>query len=104
MGRLDEAAAQLQKVVEIHPDNEVAQNNLGSVLLRMGRVDEAIGHFHSALKLQPNSAETHNNIAGVLFSRGQMDEPEEVFGGAKHRTFEGASQLARTVPKLDFNR
>ena len=35
---------------------------------------------------------------------GQMDEPEKVFGGAMRRAFEGASQLARTVPKMDFDR
>jgi hypothetical protein len=33
-----------------------------------------------------------------------LNEPEEIVGGAKHRAFERPSRLARTVPKLDFNR
>src|SRR5665213_3356046 len=38
------------------PDNLVARNNLGSVLMNEGRLDEAMAHFQKALEIHPRFA------------------------------------------------
>jgi Flp pilus assembly protein TadD len=55
-------------------DNYVAQNGLGSALLKMGNVDEAIADSQKALQINPDFAEAHNNLGNALFKKGDVDE------------------------------
>ncbi len=73
-GRLDEAIAQYQKVLQFNPDETDALNNLGSAFLQQGRLDEAIEHYQKALAINPDSAETHYNLGNALFQQGRTDE------------------------------
>ena len=54
--------------------NAVADNNLGSALLKKGRADEAIPCFQKALQIKPGFAEAHNNLGNALFQKGRVDE------------------------------
>jgi tetratricopeptide (TPR) repeat protein len=53
-----------------NPAAWIAQNNLGSVLLRSGRAREAIPRFREALRLYPNHVRAMNNLAMALLKDG----------------------------------
>jgi protein O-mannosyl-transferase len=64
-------------------NNDVAHNNVGSLLMRRGQLDEAIAHFETALKIRSQSAESHynlglalihNNLANALVRKRLLDE------------------------------
>jgi len=61
-GRLDEAAAALQKAVQLRPGDPDTHNDLGVVLARMGRREEAEACYREALRLRPDFADSHNNL------------------------------------------
>jgi len=63
---MDEAISQYQKAVEIKPDFEDAQMNLGNSFFRQGRMDEAIAQYQKALQIKPDSAEAQNYLAWLL--------------------------------------
>jgi tetratricopeptide (TPR) repeat protein len=48
--------------VEVTHDNWVAENNLGTALLKMTRVEEAIPHFRAAVALYPTDPNSNLNI------------------------------------------
>ena len=50
----------------VTPDNEVADNNLGFLLLRQGELDEAISRFQAALNIRSRNIETHYNLGAAL--------------------------------------
>ncbi len=80
--RLDEAIEAWEKVLEIKPNDGMAQENLGAVLLLKGRPAEATQHFNrarearlrQALDTDPNRAETHNALGLVLLASGRAQE------------------------------
>jgi len=49
-------------VLEVTNDNWVAENNLGTALLKTGRVEEAIPHFRAAMALDPTDPNSTLNI------------------------------------------
>ena len=53
-------------------NNDVAQNNLGIVLLRKGQVDKAISRFQTAVNLRPENAPAHDNLAKAFLQKGQL--------------------------------
>jgi protein O-mannosyl-transferase len=53
-------------------NNDVAQNNLGIVLLQKGQLDEAISKLQTAVDLRPENAPAHNNLAKALLQKGQV--------------------------------
>ena len=55
-------------------NNDVAQNNLGIVLLRNGKLDEAIARFQAAVNLRPENAPAHDNLAKAFLQKGQIAE------------------------------
>src|SRR5208283_3740618 len=56
-GKVDEAIAHYQKVLQIKPDSAEAHYNLGNALLKKGSPDEAIAHYQKALQIKPDYAE-----------------------------------------------
>jgi tetratricopeptide (TPR) repeat protein len=55
-------------------DNDVAEDNLGAVLLQRGQTDAALVHVQRALAIQPNNAGAHINLGDILVGKGQIDE------------------------------
>jgi protein O-mannosyl-transferase len=51
--QLDEAVADFEEAIQVHPDYASAHNNLGVVLARKGQFNEAIAHFAEALRISP---------------------------------------------------
>ena len=59
----------------ITPDNAVAHDNLGDVLLHRNRNEEAEGHFREVVRLNPQGrAMAHCNWAQTLFNRKRFAE------------------------------
>ncbi len=76
-GRLEEAAASLERAVRIDPSYANARTNLGNVLARLGRLEEAAEQYRAALKLRPESPEDHSNLANVLMNQGKSAQARE---------------------------
>jgi tetratricopeptide (TPR) repeat protein len=54
--------------------NDVAENNLGIVLLGQNRLDEAITQFESALVLRSKNGAAHANLAKAFVQKGELDQ------------------------------
>ena len=73
-GRVDDAMAHYQKVLEIYPNYAKGHSNLGIALVQKGHLDMAIAQFQKALEISPNYPETHYNLGNALFQKGQVDD------------------------------
>lgn len=74
MGRLVEAEAAMQKVIELSPKFVPALNDLGVIYYRKGRVAEAINSWEKALALNPKSPTTYMNLGSAYFHEGRDAE------------------------------
>jgi tetratricopeptide (TPR) repeat protein len=74
-GRVDEARAEIEKAIELNPDNGSAHVNLGHVLeLLGGHRDQAVEELSKGIELAPKSSDGHN-IYGVILARmGKLEE------------------------------
>lgn len=57
IGRVDSAAEEFEKVVELDPVNDYAHFGLGLCLLRRGDRDAALGHLKLATTMRPDAEE-----------------------------------------------
>jgi tetratricopeptide (TPR) repeat protein len=76
-------------------NNQVAENNLGDVLVHQQRFDEALVHFQNALRIYPNYAEASNNLGYVLASKGKW--PEAIV------CYQAALRLLPSFPRAHHN-
>ena len=65
--------------LSVMPGNDVADNNLGNVLLHQGREDEAIVHYEKVLARRSGRRdielkETYYNLGNALLQKGQLDD------------------------------
>jgi cytochrome c-type biogenesis protein CcmH/NrfG len=58
--------------LDITHNNDVAENNLGIVLLQKGRVDEAIPRFERAIEIRSENAPAHDNLAKSFLRKGRL--------------------------------
>jgi tetratricopeptide (TPR) repeat protein len=73
-GKVDEAIAHYQKVLQIKPDCAQAHYDLAIALRQIGKVDDSIAQYQNALQIYPDYAEAHNNLAEALLQKGRADE------------------------------
>jgi Flp pilus assembly protein TadD len=73
-GQVNEAIAQLQRAVELRPDDHTTHYNLGVALDANGQTDEAIRQYREALRLESRYVDAHNNLGADLDKQGQIDE------------------------------
>jgi len=94
-------AVQLQKVVELDPNNADARLNLGIAFKGLGEFDKAMAEYDAALKANPDLTLVHFNM-GVLFQR-HKDAPEKAL--EHYRTFmTKAGNVPANHPVLEFIR
>lgn len=79
LGRLEEARAELERVVAVQPNHAEACNILGHVCFRIGRKNEAERFFRKALAAKPGYSDALINLGNVLTSKRQLTEAEKMF-------------------------
>jgi predicted CXXCH cytochrome family protein len=86
LGRLPEAEASFEKVLEFDPLFVQAHNNLGNALADMGRHAEALDHLKKVLELDAEfdapTADGYNNQGLVYIDLQKHDEAERAFRDA----------------------
>jgi predicted TPR repeat methyltransferase len=73
-GRLTEAAALFERIIEAEPQNSEAHYNLGLVRYYQDSFAEAESCFRQALRSNPANADAHYNLGRLL---GQINRPAE---------------------------
>lgn len=71
-----EAAAHLEKAVQLRGDYYGTHLALANVLALLNRLDEAATHYKIAARLRPNSIETRVNYGAVLLRQGDLHGAE----------------------------
>lgn len=69
-----EAAALLERAIEVDPQHYRALTNLGNLALEDGRVDEAIDLYERALKIDENFPNAHHNLGVAYRKKGQLNK------------------------------
>ena len=77
--RPDQAAAELERAVQLDPGNAEFLKALGSAHRARGRLDDAIASYRAALKLAPGNAAVLYNLGMTLRETGQLTEAETHF-------------------------
>ena len=95
--RLEEAADQYLRAIELAPRYIQPQNSLGLIRLRQGRLDEAIESFSEVIRLVPGDAPAHFNLGLALAQQGQIEEAEK----HRQRALQLDPSLARRNPPAE---
>lgn len=69
-----DSATLWRHALAVTSNNDVAENNLGIVLLGQGKLEEAIAHFETALSIRSANAPAHDNLAKAFLQQGRYDE------------------------------
>ena len=78
-GKVQEAAAEYEKALELNPELEKAHVNLISLYGRLGQAAKAEGHFQAAVRLDPNDPDCYFNHGLLLASEERYSEAEPAF-------------------------
>lgn len=73
-GRINQAIALLEALLEKQPKHSDAHNQIGLALQKKGELDAAISHYRQGLQSNPQHAEAHNNLGTALGSQGRIEE------------------------------
>jgi len=74
MGKLDEAAAQLRRALELERFSWIINTNIGVIFYYQGRYDEAIEQYRKALELNPRFVSARLRLIDVYTETGRYDE------------------------------
>ncbi|MCY3611611.1 MAG: FG-GAP-like repeat-containing protein [Gemmatimonadetes bacterium] len=80
--RLDQAAAEFERLVDLAPDEAAGFANLGLAYLRMGRLREAETAVRRALDLEPDDPDARLVMADILLAGEREGEAREELAGA----------------------
>jgi tetratricopeptide (TPR) repeat protein len=69
----------LEQAVRIHPDQPVAHEGLGEMLLELGEWSRAADEFARAIDLEPQELRPHFYLALAVAGQGKVDEAKEQF-------------------------
>ena len=72
------ASEYYEKVLEYHPDNAIAINNIGATLLEKGNYNEALVYFDKAISIDPTYLNCHYGKACALNRLGKEQEAFEI--------------------------
>jgi tetratricopeptide (TPR) repeat protein len=73
-GRHDEAIAQLDRALELVPNQPIYQATLGWAYSALGLLPDAEVHWKEALRLNPQLVDVRNNLGVALYLQGKLDE------------------------------
>jgi serine/threonine-protein kinase len=78
-GRREEALNDLNKALDIQPDNDAAHQLMGQVLQALGRREEARDHYLKAISIRPDYWRHHSMLGGFYYATGRFDEAIAAF-------------------------
>lgn len=81
-GRLPEAMAAYEQVLQQAPAHAAVRNNYGQLLSYAGRLEEAISQFEQALRAQPALMPAHFNLGVALQKAGRHEQALAPFARA----------------------
>jgi tetratricopeptide (TPR) repeat protein len=76
-GRLEEAAQQLEVVLETNRNSPLAYRDMGYLAEQRGKLDAAIGYYREAVRLDPNYGAAHERLGRALIEQGDVVEGEQ---------------------------
>jgi protein O-mannosyl-transferase len=71
-----------EHALAVTTDNDMIENNLGSVLLDAGKVDEAVTHFSNAARIRPDYTDAQLNLGLALGRQGKLEEALAAYDNA----------------------
>jgi tetratricopeptide (TPR) repeat protein len=74
LGRLQEAQANFERALVIHPEFAEAHHHLGDLNLQLGRFDDAALRCRRALEIRPDYAEAHHTLGNALLKLARVDD------------------------------
>lgn len=106
-GRSWEASSAYQQLVDAHPDDAQAWNNLGNARHELGELNGALAALQQARTLDPASSQIHINLGRVLASLGRHEDGLTVFQEAVRLSPRDATALlecGQALMRLDRSR
>jgi tetratricopeptide (TPR) repeat protein len=79
VGKFQEAALLLEKILSKDPDDHLTHSDLGKVYASLGRYEEAKLQFQKAIELQPGNPVYYENLGFLFFNLKLYKESEEAF-------------------------
>ncbi len=73
------ALAQLQRQIQLKPDDAEAYQDLGNALQALGKLDEAKRAYSLAVEIQPDFAAAHANIGNICYLQGDLASAVEFY-------------------------
>jgi len=80
--KLDIAQQELERALELNPDDSQANNIMGLLQIRLKNDDKAEQHFRRAIREQPDNSDARNNFAVFLCERNRFEDADEQFRAA----------------------
>ncbi len=81
-GKLNEAAADYRRGIELNPNFCWYHHNLGDVLVKMGDLEGAIASYQQAIKLNSNSAWSYYQLGVAFIERGLLNKAADALNRA----------------------
>jgi tetratricopeptide (TPR) repeat protein len=104
--RLDEAAAEFQKELEINPFDADANTDLGGIYVNQDQPAKAVPLLERAIQVQPRLMEAHRRLGKAYYALGQFENAEAEFRNVAAEDDDGSTHylLARTYRQLGRTR
>lgn len=81
--RLDDAAAEFGRALDLDGNDEFANVNLGNLSRATGDYERAVAYYRRQLKIKPDDAEAHGGLAIALLALGRDEEAASEIKRAK---------------------
>lgn len=81
-GKLDEAAEQLNRALELVPHDYIQLSRLAEILGSQGKLDQALACAAESVKLMPDDPQLHNTMGRLLITAGKPDQAAASFRAA----------------------
>ena len=79
-GKLDDAIAEFQKVIEIDPNNNIyAHLCVGNLYYQKGKLDDAIVYLQKVVEIDPNNLLGHFYLGGCYAVQGELNDATNIF-------------------------
>ncbi len=75
----EQARENLNRAIELHPNNYMARNLLANLKRKQGSYNEALKHYLAAIRINPNFAPSYHNVGVLYMDMEEFDKAVEAF-------------------------